>query len=65
MNRKALALLLDAFFALVLLMYVLSLNPTTYVYLKNQITALRYKMWELSHPKWLQEAMVVRGRLSE
>jgi hypothetical protein len=65
MNRKTIALLTDLALSLVLIVYILSLNPTTYTYLKNYLAALRYKLWELAHPTWLQEAMVVRGKLPE
>jgi len=64
-NRKTAALLMDAALSVVLLVYILSLNPTTYTYLKNYLTAARYKLWELTHPAWWQEAQVVRGRLPE
>jgi hypothetical protein len=63
-NRKAIGLIIDGVVALAMLLYILSLHPTTYVYLKNQLTSLNYKLWMLTHPEWLKEAMQVRGRLS-
>jgi hypothetical protein len=57
-------LAIDVALAGVLVFYILSLNPTTVVYLRNYAAGLRWWLWTVSNPEWLKEALQVRGFIS-
>ena len=65
MNRRTVAIALDIALVGVCCIYLIGLNPTTIIYLKNHATAMRYKAWQLTHPAWMREAMKVRGLLQD
>jgi hypothetical protein len=62
-NRAKIELVVDLAVAGVLIVYILSLNPTSYIYLRNYARAVRWWLWCYSNPEWLKEALHVRGYL--
>jgi hypothetical protein len=57
-------LAIDVTLAGVLVFYILSLNPTTVVYLRNYIQGLRWWLWSNTTSGWMKEALQVRGFIS-
>lgn len=63
MNRSKIAIAVDVAIGGVLILYILSLNPTSYIYLRNYARSVRWWLWRSSRPEWLIEALHVRGYL--
>jgi hypothetical protein len=64
MSKTTAQILIDLAIASAIVIYLLAeTNPSTLIYLKNYAQSLRYKLWELKYPAWLQEALTVRGKL--
>jgi hypothetical protein len=61
MNKAKVELAVDVAIASVLIVYILSLNPTSFVYLRNYFRALRWWIWTNTTAPWLKEALQVRG----
>lgn len=62
MDSKAkVELVIDVALAGVLIVYILSLNPTTIIYLRNYATGIRWWLWSNTTAPWLKEALQVRG----
>jgi hypothetical protein len=53
----------DVAIAALFVVYILSMNPTSYVYLRNEARRLRWWLWCNTNPEWLKEALHVRGYL--
>lgn len=62
-TRVKVELAVDVAIAGILVLYIMSLNPTSYIYLRNYARAVRWWLWLHSSPEWLKEALYVRGYL--
>jgi hypothetical protein len=60
-NKSKIELAVNVAIAGILVVYMVSMNPTSYVYIRNEARRVRWWLWSNTTAGWLREALQVRG----